>query len=57
MEKHYEIIKCPECGRHEVAEVLHTVPWYTYIHNCTCGYIIMESELDKITMLKKYIKP
>jgi len=46
---HFEDIKCPGCGSVENAEVLHTWPWWAYVHECTgCGYIIMESEWDKV---------
>lgn len=45
MEKHIEQIECPECGKRQVAEVLHTFPWWSYVHNCvSCRYTIMESE-------------
>ena len=41
-----EIITCPECGRDQVAtvEFRETASFPTYIHECKCGYIIMESE-------------
>jgi ssDNA-binding Zn-finger/Zn-ribbon topoisomerase 1 len=45
MEKHKETIECPECGKRQTAEVLHTLPWWSYVHNCvSCRYTIMESE-------------
>ena len=45
MTKHEEIIICPECETEQVAEVEETIPWFTYIHECTnCKYKIMESE-------------
>jgi acetone carboxylase gamma subunit len=45
---HRETIKCPECNTIQQARVEHTIPWYTYIHECTnCGYMIMESEWDE----------
>jgi len=44
MKQHIEEIECPECGKREIATVKHTVPHYTYIHECACGYTIMESE-------------
>ena len=45
---HYEQIRCPECKKVQTAAVIHTEPWYTYIHNCDCGYIIMESDWYRI---------
>jgi len=45
MNKHTEQIECPECGKRQIATVLHTVPWWTYTHDCeSCKYTIMESE-------------
>lgn len=45
MEKHKEIIECPECGKRQTAEVFHPLPWWSYIHDCIyCKYTIMESE-------------
>lgn len=42
---HQEKIVCPECGAVQVANVLHTVPWASYVHNCDqCGCIISETE-------------
>ena len=47
--KHHEMIKCPECKKLQIAIVQHTVPFFTYIHECCeCKYTIMESEWDKI---------
>lgn len=47
MEKHKEQIICPECNSTENAEVKHSTPFWTYIHECSCGYIIMESDWQK----------
>ena len=45
MDKYKETIECHECGKRQVAEVLHTLPWWSYVHNCvSCRYTIMESE-------------
>ena len=45
IEKHIEEIECPECGKRQLATVLHTIPFYTYIKNCiSCKYTIMESD-------------
>lgn len=42
---HTEDIQCPECGKVQEALVVHTVPWYTYYHECKyCKYDIGESE-------------
>ena len=46
--KHHEMIKCPECKKLQIAIVQHTVPFFTYIHECCeCKYTIMESEWNK----------
>ena len=51
IETHSEIIECPECKKSQAAIVEHTFPWWSYVHNCTnCGYVIMESEWNKITI-------
>lgn len=48
-EKHKETIKCPQCGKIQLAEVLHTSPLWPYAYNCiNCDYIIMESEFKNI---------
>jgi lysyl-tRNA synthetase class I len=39
-----EKIICPECNTVQVATIEKTLPFWTYIHNCECGHIIMESE-------------
>jgi len=45
LEKHIEQIECPECGKIQIATVLHTLPFWSYVHNCvSCKYTIMESE-------------
>jgi uncharacterized Zn finger protein len=42
---HKDLIICPECSTTQEAIVLHTVPFYSYVHTCVkCGYVIMESE-------------
>lgn len=46
---HMERIRCPNCGRGQDAEVLHTAPWPIYVHECAnCGYTITESEWDVV---------
>lgn len=48
METHTEEIICPNCEAIQEAEVEHTMPWWTYIHECgLCGYTIMESEWNR----------
>lgn len=50
METHTELIKCPECGKIQMATVLHTFPWSSFVHRCTaCEYIVMESEWEVVT--------
>jgi C4-type Zn-finger protein len=45
MENHIEEIECPNCGERQIATVMHTTPFFTYIHDCViCKYTIMESE-------------
>lgn len=54
MESHLEQIICLECSKVQTAVVEHTIPWNSYIHECTgCGYIIMESEWVLLTDVKK----
>ena len=45
-----ETIRCPECDSTEEATVEHHLgdPWPIYVHKCSCGYIIMESEWEKL---------
>jgi uncharacterized Zn finger protein len=48
METHTETIKCPNCGHIQEATAEMTKPFATFIHTCKCGYIITESEWDKV---------
>lgn len=41
---HTKIVVCPECKTQQVAQVTHTTAGNVYIHECDCGYMIMESE-------------
>lgn len=41
-----ELIRCQECGQIQNATIQHGEIFDTYIHNCECGYTIMESEWD-----------
>jgi len=48
-DRHIETIICPECLHVQEAEVLHTIPFDTYIHACTqCHYLIMESDWQEV---------
>jgi len=52
IDKHEEIIICPNCQYEQIAEVLHTRPYWRYIHVCECcGLTITESEWDNIAKL------
>jgi len=45
-----ETIRCPKCDKEQVATVEHHSgdPFPIYVHKCSCGYIIMESEWEKV---------
>lgn len=49
---HQETIKCPNCEKHTEATVEHTAPFWSYVHECECGYIITESEWEKVESIK-----
>lgn len=43
-------IKCPNCGSIETGTIEYTLPWPTFIYNCTkCNYVIMESEWEEVS--------
>jgi len=42
-----QFIECPNCRSIELAEIKETIPFWTYIHDCKCGYTIMESDWQK----------
>ena len=45
MNSHKEQIECPECETRQMATVLHTEPFHTYVHHCVvCKYTITESD-------------
>lgn len=47
--RHTERIVCPKCRKTQRATVIHSTPYYIYIHRCIeCKYVIMESEWQKI---------
>lgn len=46
---HCETIECPNCNQRHSATIVHTVPFYTYVHTCwRCEYIITEGEWKKV---------
>jgi hypothetical protein len=50
--KHQDLIRCPCCGLEQLADVIHTEPWETRVHNCVkCGYVIMESEWNIVARI------
>jgi len=54
-DNHEEVIICPKCGESQTATVLHTKPWYCYVHECKkCSYIILESEWNKVEKLPEH---
>ena len=54
MKEHIEIIKCPKCGLKQPATVKHTKPKFSYVHECTrCFYIIDEKDWETIEFTKK----
>jgi predicted transposase YbfD/YdcC len=49
---HYEDIICQGCQEVERAEVVHTRPWFSYVHECSkCGFINMESDWTEAHVL------
>ena len=48
-ETHKELIICPECQHQWNATVIHSVPFFTYIHHCqACNYVITESDWQEV---------
>ena len=45
---HTETIICPSCGTVQAATVEHTLPFPIYVHPCECGYIVMESDWNRV---------
>jgi hypothetical protein len=45
-----ETIRCPKCDKEQVATVEHHAgdPFPAYVHKCSCGYIITESDWEKV---------
>lgn len=51
---HWEKIECPECSAVQWANVEHTLPWWSYVHECEkCDYVIMESEWNEVKTKRK----
>lgn len=50
---HVEHIICTKCGSIEAAKVYHTAPFWTYVHECACGYAITESEWESAKALEE----
>ena len=46
-----ETIRCPECGKSQTAHVHfeNWMPFTAYVHECACGYTIMESEWERVS--------
>lgn len=51
---HTETISCPECWLIQEATVEHTVPFFTYVHHCRCGFTITESDWEEVCPAEKY---
>ena len=48
LHSHTEQVICPNCQSTESATVTHSVPFWSYVHECQrCSYLICESEWDK----------
>jgi C4-type Zn-finger protein len=48
-ETHKELIICPECQHQGYGTVIHTEPFFTYIHVCkACEYVITESDWEVV---------
>lgn len=41
-------LRCPCCGDVTRAEEVPSIPWWTYVHVCECGYTITESDWDVV---------
>lgn len=58
MSSHNEKIKCPECSTIQITIVQEFWPWDNYTHHCeNCGYIIMESEWDRVQEITEDQEP
>ena len=46
---HIDRIRCPRCEHEQDATVAQTYPHWSFVHKCDqCGYIIMESEWERV---------
>lgn len=43
-----EKIRCPQCKSIQQATVTETPLWNIYVHECECGFVIMESEWERV---------
>jgi len=50
IECHKERIKCNDCGLVQWGLVVHSVPFWTYLHTCDCGNLIMESDWETVNI-------
>jgi len=50
---HTDRIVCPQCKAVQVATVQHTQPFFSYAHECSCGYWITESEWERVEANKE----
>jgi hypothetical protein len=53
IECHKEMIKCDKCGLVQWGLVEHTLPFWTYLHTCSCGNLIMEGEWETVNIEAK----
>jgi len=51
---HFEVVVCPDCSEKQVAEVVHTLPSFSRVHHCNCGYVIMGNEWDNALAKSPY---
>lgn len=47
-----ENIECPNCHDCQLATIIESLPWWTYIHTCTsCNYLITESDWHTVAKI------
>lgn len=54
-----ETIRCPQCGKIQVAHIHFEdwMPFPSYVHDCeACGYTIMESEWERVLNVERSIR-
>jgi len=47
---HEERIICPKCEQEQAATVEEMWPFPFLVHRCECGYVIMESEWERVAV-------